>query len=439
MKADRFLAVGAALVAACMLQGCGGPQVVMLHVDEPALELGKAPPSVDGADCTTMVVDDELLMVTVGQERVVLDRFSLADGSSETEDLVGLQPELFALTDELIADALLDPAIADLGPDDREECLRTGTVEMGRFMQLYEQGLVSVDGNLGLILSARTPLRCEDQGISTVVAVEHLIVLDETYNRVQHDHVVWIGRAPLEALAMDLDGRLQALWLAPDGLHVTSGQGASQAMGFVSPWDPAHMPVHFLEAAVGDDLSYAFGVIERPMASVGQGESYLVLYLAPRNDLTYQEVVRVALPDHPQIVDAVWTGDRIVVAMFAETLKPHAESFADVRMVAFDAQGVQQGDLVSVHHFKDPMGGSFGLLGLGVTHTSGGVSAVWLHRRESASMLQLVHFAGDATGPAASHELGWDPVDRFQVLSGPDGPLVLWTDKNLHLLKIPAP
>ncbi len=436
MRADRAVSTFVAL----LLAGCSGPAMVMLQVNGPPLDLGDPPASGDEGQLAILVRGDSLDIVSLDKERVVLHSYALSDGAAASEDLMGLQPELFELTEDLLTRAVLAPDVEDLGDADQEECLRTGLSDMGRTAELYQGGVIALGENLGFILSARTTLKCPDLGVSTVVSVEHLVVLDATGNRVQDDAVAWIGEPPMSATALALEGgRLGAAWITPRGVWVVGTGGAPEvAIGFVAPWTAGSVPVHFLVEG-GDDLSFAFGVIDRPMASVGQGESYLLLYMATLDDPTYQEVVRLELPDHPQAAAAVWTGEQLDVVMFAETLKPHAESFARVHVASFGASGTQVGELVDVHAWKDHMGGSFGLLDLGIGHVDGVTGAAWLFRRATATNVELAWSSQQAGGQAATYELGWEVVDLWQVLAGPDGLVLLWADPGMHLVSVPVP
>jgi hypothetical protein len=413
--------------------------MLALEVREPALDLGSTVVGGGGGDWSLVVRGDTLLVVSVTGERVVLDAFDLRDGSAESEDLLTIRPELFEIDEELAAEAVVSEELAELGPSDLEECLRTGLSEMGRTVVLYEQGLADVEGRIGLVVSARTPLGCDDLGVSTTLSVEHLVVLDETWNRVQHDRAAWIGSPPLEAVALAEDDRLGAAWLAADGVYTVGPGGAGrQALAFVEPWDPKAPPPHVL-AAGGAEVSFVFAIVDRPMASVGQGESYLVVHLATAGDPTYQDVVRVALPDHPSALDACWSGDELLVAMFSEILKPHAESRAYVRTARFTADGGRVGELSLVHEWHDPLGGTFGFGQMGVVSLDDRQTVGWVYRRDRGVHLEAAALTAGGPGPVAGLELAWEEVEAFRLLAGPEGLLVLWANGGTHLLGVSPP
>ena len=421
--------------AAAVAAACGGVPMKVLAVRGSPIDLGPVPEDVEGEPYAIAAAGNDLWMLETGKGQLEVRRFSAGGEVGDPEIILKLQPELWGLGEDVPGDAILSPDLADSPPGDLQACLGPGLEEMGRVIRLYRASLVPVGDGFGVIFGARAPVRCGDQGIETVASVEHVVVFDAAWNRIQDDRAVWVGDPPLEAVPVLSGGRLDAAWLAPDGVWVSgAGRPPSREIGFVSRWSPAAMPVHFLVQGPEGVAAFVLGVVETPMATVGKGDSYLVLHSAHAGDPSSQEVTRTPLPEKPRAVAAAWTGETLGVAIFAEVVRPHAESNAWVWYAGFDASGEAQGGLVTILEWKSATGRSFGLSGLDVASDGSSIAAAWLHEGDLGPLVDVATSDGTAWGEPATHDVGWEGAADPRILPGGDGFLLLWSDTSLRLL-----
>jgi hypothetical protein len=425
-----------ALVGAA-LAGCGGHQVTKLVLPGTAVDMGLSPKGLAGATYSMIPSDDGFAVLTVEEESMVLISY---DGSGQrvgSETMLNLQPELWQVTPELIASARMTPRYEDLPAQVLEACLREGMSEMARHVNVYDRGLVRAGQGYGVIFGARTTLECEEAGHDAMVGLEHVIVFDETMNRVQQDVSLWIETIPLDAIA-HVEGReVHAVWLARDGVYV-GGAGAApdRAVKFTDPWNPSDPPVHFLVPTPGGPSMFALGVVERPMATVGQGESYLVMHVAGASDPHELEVSRLPLPYHPQAAAAAWSGSALGVFLFSEVRMPHKESFAHVHFVEYDAKARPSGELASIMDWSSATGKTFGMLELRAAWSSGTYGAAILYEQDMMWMIDLIRVTGGAAATPAMHDMGWREAKDMRMQPHGGGFGITWSDKVIRFLAV---
>jgi hypothetical protein len=366
--------------------------------------------------------------------------YDAAGKRQEAETLLNLQPELWEPTETLVAAARMTPRFEDLPASTLEACLREGMSEMARHVHVYGRGLVAVEDGVGVVFGARTTLECEEAGADAAVGVEHVIVFDAESSRIQHDRSLWIDVVPMDAIAT-LDGQdVRAAWLVTDGVWVGgAGEQPSRAVKFTDPWKAGELPVHFFEPMPGSDRLFALGVVERPMATVGQGESYLVMHMAHRDDPARLEVSRLALPDHPQAAAAAWSGDRLGVMLFSEVRPPHAESQAHVRFVTYATGGEPSGELETVLEWDSATGKTYGMLELQMAWTGGTYAGALLHEQDMVWLVELITVREGQSGRTATHDVGWREAKDLRLVPDQDGFLMLWSDKVIRLLEVAPP
>lgn len=433
---DSMIVMATLLVVAA----CGGPQMPSLVVPGEAVDLGLSPKGLMGATYSLMTGDDGFKLLTVDEERVTLMGYDAAGQPGEPEILMNLQPELWAVEEGMLESAVMTFRYEDLPLATLEGCMRSGLSDVARHVFVYGRGLVPVGDGYGLVFGARTTLECEEAGASATASVEHIIVFDADFNRIQHDRSVWIEKVPTDAV-IAVDGQsMRAAWLASDGVYVGGGgPPTSRVVKFTDPWNGSETPAHFFEPAPGPDVMFALGVIDRPMATVGQGESYLVLTMADREDPSELEVTRLALPEHPQAVAGAWSGDRLGVTLFAEVRPPHAESRAMAYFVTFDEKATAQGELATILDWRNALGKSFGMMEVVMAHLEGTYAAAILYNQGMGGMVELITMAQGGGARAATHDMGWSDAKDLRLETGGEDFLVLWSDKVVRLLRVAPP
>ncbi|MBW2260637.1 MAG: hypothetical protein JRG91_01585 [Deltaproteobacteria bacterium] len=424
-----------ALVAAC-----GGSRMPSLVVPGEATDLGLSPKGLMGATYSLVAQDGGIRVLTVDEERVNLVGYDAEGQQTGAEILLNLQPELWAVDEAMLASAIMTHRYEDLPLVTLEGCIRSGLSDIARHVFVYDRGLVPVADGYGLVFGARTTLECDEAGANATVSVEHIIVFDADFNRIQHDRAVWIEKAPMDAVVA-VDGQsLRAAWLASDGVYIGGGGApVSRVVKFTDPWSGSEIPAHFFEPTPGQDVMFALGVIERPMATVGQGESYLVLHMADRADPSSLKVSRLALPEHPQAVAGAWSGDRLGVTLFAEVRPPHAESRAMAYFVTFDDAATAQGELETILGWKSALGKSFGMQELVMAYRDGTYAAAILYDQGMGGMIDLIPIESSGPMPPATHDMGWSDAKDLRLLSCGEDFLILWSDKVVRLLRVAPP
>jgi hypothetical protein len=251
---------------------------------------------------------------------------------------------------------------------------------------------------------------------------------------------VWIEKVPMDAVVA-VDGQsLRAAWLASDGVYVGGGgTQTSRVVKFTDPWTGSAMPAHFFVPTPGKDVMFALGVIERPMATVGQGESYLVMRMADRSDPASLHVSRLALPEHPQAVAGAWSGDDLGVTLFAEVRPPHAESRAMTYFVRFDAAATAQGELEKIASWNSALGKTFGMMELVMAYGDGMYASAVLYNQGMGGMVDLITIGPGGAGSPATHDMGWSDAKDLRLLPSGEDFLVLWSDKVVRLLRVGPP
>jgi hypothetical protein len=419
---------------------CGGPQVPALVVPGEPVDLGLSPKGLMGATYSLVARDGGIGVLTVDEERVNLLGYDAAGEPTGEEILMNLQPELWAVDEAMLASAVMTHRYEDLPLVTLEGCLRSGLSDIARHVFVYGRGLVPVGDGFGLVFGARTTLECDEAGASATASVEHIIVFDADFNRVQHDRSVWIEKVPMDAVVA-VDGQsMRAAWLAADGVYVGGGgMQTSRVVKFTDPWTGSAMPAHFFVPTPGKDVMFALGVVERPMATVGQGESYLVMRIADRSDPSSLHVSRLALPEHPQAVAGAWSGDDLGVTLFAEVRPPHAESRAMTYFVRFDATATVQGELETITSWTSALGKTFGMMELVMAHGDGMFASAILYDQGMGGMVDLVTIDSSGAGNPATHDMGWSDAKDLRLLPSGEDFLVLWSDKVVRLLRVGPP
>jgi len=403
------------------------------------VEVGLQPKGLQGATYAVLSQPGGFRVLAVEEERLVLASFGTDGKRLSSEDLIALKPELWAADPAMLDSAIMSGRFQDLPRDVLEACLRAGLSEMARHVHVYGGGLVQAGKGYGIVFGARTTLECEEAGSEAALSLERAIVFDATYNRVQDDTSLWIEKLPMDALPA-LDGEsLRVAWLAEDGVYVGgAGSAPSRAVKFTTTWKVGDPPVHFFVPTPGGASMFALGIVERPMETVGQGESYLVLHLMDRADPSSLTVSRLALPRHPQAAAASWDGSSLGVVLFAEVRKPHAESSATVYRVVYDAKGSQVGGIETVLEWKDTMGKSYGMLEVVSAWGPGAWAAAVLYDRGWGGLIDLVTVT-EAGTRQATHDMGWQGCEDLRLLPRGDGFIFMWTDKAVRALMVEPP
>lgn len=436
-KGTHALAV---ILPTLVMAACGGAQAPALVVPGTATDLGLSPKGMQGATYSLVARGDGIKVLTVDEERMQLRGYDASGAELGTEVLLNLQPELWNVDESLLEGAVMSFRFEDLPTPTLEGCLRAGRSEMSRHIFVYGGGLVDVGDGFGVVFGARANMECDEAGAPTTVSVEHIIVFDTDFNRVQHDTSLWIEKVPMDAVTA-VDGQaMRAAWLVSDGVYVGgSGVPPSRSLTFTSLWSEKDPPVHFFIPTPDTEVIYALGLVERPMASVGQGESYLVMHIADRDDPSDLKVSRLALPDHPQSVAGAWADGRVGVSLFAEVRPPHAESRARVYFVEFDRSATAQADIATVLEWKSVLGKSFGMQAIVMSWRAGTYAAALQYDQGMGGMIDLITIASGGARPRATHDMGWQDAKDLRILPSGDDFLILWSDKVVRMLRISPP
>lgn len=429
-----------AAAIALLATACGGGQVQALVVPGTAKDLGISPKGLMGATYSLVAAGGGFRVLMVSGERMELAQYDPEGKREGAEILLNLQPELWAVDEDLLASAIMSPRMEDLPEMQLEACLRTGLSEIARHVFVYGQGLVPVGDGYGVVFGARTSLECEEAGSPSEVSVEHVIVFDADFNRTQHDRFLWIDGVPMDAI-LDVGGpSIRAAWLVSDGVFAGGGGlDMTRAVNFTDPWRPSDMPVHFFEPTPGSTAMFALGVVERPMATVGQGESYLVMHMAGRADPSSLEVSRLALPEHPQAAAAAWKGGRLGVTLFAEVRPPHAECRVHAYYVEYDPSGQAAGELSEIMEWKSATGKTFGMMELEMACGGETCASAILYNQGMGGMIELITVTSGSAGPPATHDMGWENAKDLRIESSGEDFLILWSDKVVRVLEVGPP